>query len=77
MRVELAGRRLTVTGDRRDEAVTECGQCVSMEISYSRFARSLDLPLERPPTRVQTEYRQGMLLVRVETDPGVSSAPDV
>ncbi|MEX0702214.1 MAG: Hsp20/alpha crystallin family protein [Planctomycetales bacterium] len=69
IRVELQGRRLSVTGERRDEAITECGQCVSMEISYSRFERSVELPVDPRAARIQTEYRQGMLLVRVEAEP--------
>jgi HSP20 family molecular chaperone IbpA len=38
-----------------------------MEISYSRFERRLRLPEECEISSVRTEYREGMLLVTVET----------
>jgi HSP20 family molecular chaperone IbpA len=36
-----------------------------MEISYSSFERSVDLPADPANDPVQTDYRDGMLLVRI------------
>jgi len=36
-----------------------------MEISYNRFERSLELPCELDQMAVDTEYRDGMLIVRL------------
>src|SRR5579872_6522460 len=57
------GPRLTVAGSRHDCCASEaCGQHL-MEISYSRFERSLVLPEDIEGLRLSTEYRDGMLLV--------------
>lgn len=57
------GPYLVVRGERRDGAVTECQACHSMEISYTRFERTFELPLSLEHARVASDYRQGMLLV--------------
>src|SRR4051794_27717914 len=63
--VSLSGRRVTIRGLRRDWSVEE-GCChYRMEISYSRFERTIDLPNDPGPAAVQTDYRDGMLLIRI------------
>lgn len=63
--VGLSGRRVTIRGTRRDSSVEE-GCChYRMEISYSRFERTVELPSDPGPASVQTEYRDGMLLIRI------------
>src|SRR3954449_3443584 len=59
--VELQGRRITVRGQRRDWCLEEGCRHFRMEISYSHFERSVELPDELAGARVATEYRQGML----------------
>ena len=34
------------------------------------FERSLELPCQLDPARITTEFREGMLLVRIETEEG-------
>jgi HSP20 family protein len=63
IRVSLGGGRLTIAGVRRDLLVQEGCSSYSLEISYSRFERSLDLPLDTQSMQLRTEYRDGMLLV--------------
>jgi HSP20 family protein len=63
--VTLSGRRVTIRGVRRDWSVAE-GCChYRMEIAYSRFERAIDLPDELGPATVETEFREGMLLIRI------------
>ncbi|MGQ0634938.1 MAG: Hsp20/alpha crystallin family protein [Planctomycetaceae bacterium] len=66
----LHGRRLVVRGRRRDWVVEESGSCsaYSMEISYSHFERSVELPCDIEPLHIATEYRDGMLLVRLRAE---------
>jgi HSP20 family protein len=65
--VELQGRRITLRGQRRDWCLEE-GCChFRMEIAYSRFERSVELPDDLAGARVRTDYRNGMLLIRVFT----------
>jgi HSP20 family protein len=70
IRVTACGRRLRVEGTRRDWQIDEGQQHYCMEISYSHFERSVELPAELEQARVSTEYRDGMLLVRLLTEAG-------
>jgi HSP20 family protein len=63
--VSFDGSRLSVSGIRRDLFVEEGYNSYSMEISYSRFERTIRLSAGITPARVVTDYRDGMLLVRV------------
>jgi HSP20 family protein len=63
--VSFDGSRLSVSGIRRDLFVEEGYNSYSMEISYSRFERTIRLSEGIKPARVITDYRDGMLLVRV------------
>jgi HSP20 family protein len=66
--LRIQGRRLTVSGSRRDCCVGEtCGQYL-MEIAYSHFERTLLLPEDIESLRLATEYRDGMLLVRLQRE---------
>ena len=63
--VLLDGRRVTIRGLRRDWCVEE-GCChYRMEIAYSRFERTVELPADVESACVRTELRDGMLLVRI------------
>jgi HSP20 family protein len=66
--VRVAGRRVNVRGMRRDVRVDEQQRSYSMEISYNRFERSLELPCEVEAMTVSTDYRDGMLIVRLRCE---------
>jgi HSP20 family protein len=63
--VRVAGNRLTVQGTRRDSCKEEGCSYYRLEISYSHFERTIELPEEPDPERIHTEYRDGMLLVYI------------
>jgi HSP20 family protein len=63
IQLTLRGRRLTLSGVRRDALVQEGLASYSLEISYNRFERTLELPFDAEATQTRTEYRDGMLLV--------------
>jgi HSP20 family protein len=67
LQLTVSGRRLTVRGRRRDWCVEEGAACsaYSMEITYSEFHRTIELPGEIENLRVITDYRDGMLLVQL------------
>lgn len=79
LKVELAGVRpdevqlmadgsdLVLSGRRRDWVIERGRQCHSMEISYSSFERRFSLPCHVDEYRIATEYRDGMLMIRVST----------
>jgi HSP20 family protein len=62
------GSRVTVRGTRRDCAVEEGCSYYRMEIAYSHFERSVELPVLVDPTNVSTEYDNGMLSVYLQTE---------
>lgn len=64
----LRGNRLTVRGIRRDYALEDCCQCYQMEISYSRFERTIVLPADLARAHIDAEHRHGMLLVRIHLE---------
>jgi HSP20 family protein len=66
--VTIQGRRLTVTGFRRDSFFEEGSSHYSMEISYNRFERSLMMPANLENARVSVAAREGLLLVRMITE---------
>ena len=63
--VVIRGCQVTVRGVRRDWLIAEGVASYSMEIAYNSFARTLELPCELDLAEVHTEFRDGMLLVRL------------
>jgi|SRR5581483_12071006 len=63
--VSVRGRRVSVAGMRRDSILEEGCSHYSMEISYNRFERSIEMPTDLENARVTIEARDGLLLVRV------------
>jgi HSP20 family protein len=65
VQLSVKGRQVVVRGMRRDVRVDECRQSYCMEISYNQFERVLELPCDLSEMNVATEYRDGMLIVRL------------
>jgi len=68
--VELTvhGRALRIRGRRRDCCLEPGCRQVHMEIAYSRFERQVELPGDLQYVRIATEFRHGMLLVRIQRE---------
>ena len=66
--VSIRGCILMVCGRRRDCLLEEREQCYSLEISYTNFQRQFELPCDFEHARVASEYRDGMLLIRIDTE---------
>ena len=66
--VSVRGRRVSVSGIRRDFLLEEGSSYYSMEISYNRFERSLEMPANLENARITLEARDGLLLVRMVTE---------
>jgi HSP20 family protein len=63
--VSARGSAVTVTGVRRDQMVEKDCLQYSMEISYSRFERTVHLPCNVGAADLDVKYKNGILLVRV------------
>ena len=66
--LSVIGRRLVLRGVRRDWALEDGGDWYSMEISYNRFERLVDLPDNVEHSDISSEFRDGMLLVCLKTE---------
>jgi HSP20 family protein len=65
LELTVLGNRLTLRGVRRDSTALEGCHYYQMEIAYSHFERSLTLPCDLERADITSEYRDGMLLVRI------------
>lgn len=63
--LSLQGSTLVVRGRRRDLHVEPRGEAYRLEIAYSHFARLVELPESVQPAELLTDYRDGMLFVRI------------
>jgi HSP20 family protein len=64
--VHVSARNVTVSGVRRDWMMEDDGcRHYSMEISYSRFQRTVELPEDIQTAKLAVDYRDGILFVRV------------
>lgn len=66
--VSVSGRRVTVSGFRKDMAIEEGSSYYSMEISYNRFERTIEMPVSLENARIHLQARDGILLVRMSTE---------
>jgi HSP20 family protein len=66
--VYVRGRRITITGIRRDCRVEDVLGHYSMEISYSAFERTVELPADLPNPHLTLDVLDGILIVRVTTE---------
>ena len=64
--VHVSKRAVTVTGIRRDYMIETGCSHYSMEITYSRFKRSVELPDDMTGAHMRLDYRDGILFVRIQ-----------
>ena len=68
--VDLSGELLTIRGERRKEEKTEEGDVYRAEIARGTFVRTLRLPAEVDPEKIEATFKDGLLeihLPKVET----------
>jgi HSP20 family protein len=65
--VTVDGSALHIRGRRRDWIVQETQCCRSLEICYEQFERVFKLSGGLEDGEITTEYRDGMLLVKIST----------
>ncbi len=66
--VTVQGCRISVRGARRDYLIEEGCSYYSMEIAYNRFERTVELPCDVDSVRWAMDYKDGILLVRLERE---------
>jgi HSP20 family protein len=63
--ITVEGRRLLISGFRRDPVVNEDWSHYSMEIAYSRFERTIEMPWSLECADIKTDLQNGMLMIYV------------
>ena len=67
VQIEVSKNFLNLVGKRRDLQIQEGHQTYSMEISYNRFERTIELPINVEDVPINTEYKDGMLYIRIQS----------
>ncbi|SCZ52771.1 Hsp20/alpha crystallin family protein [Thiohalomonas denitrificans] len=65
VQVLLQGHWLRLSGSRVDLECSKGAEPHTLEITYSHFERTVELPIEAEGARLETEYRCGMFLVHI------------
>jgi HSP20 family protein len=68
--ISLEGADLHIRGVRRDTELSECLECYQMELVYSRFERIVSFPRSPNPRRIETDYLNGLLIIRLVCEGG-------
>ncbi|GMV81242.1 MAG: hypothetical protein AMXMBFR7_24260 [Planctomycetota bacterium] len=68
LQLSFEGRKLTVSGCRRDLVAERGVQHIQMEISYSRFERSVEFPEPVRGAKCELQHDAGMLLVWIRSE---------
>jgi len=63
--ITVAGRVLVIAGTRRDAHCSETVSYHQVEITYSRFEKTLRFPCVIEGARVESDYRDGLLIIRL------------
>jgi HSP20 family protein len=66
--VHVTQRTVEVSGVRRDYMIEDGCSHYSMEITYSRFHRTIELPDDMDRSNLRMEYRDGILFVRIRRE---------
>jgi len=61
--VSLAGRRLTIKGEKRHEKEEVVENCHRMESAYGYFNRTIELPAEVDSEKIDASYKRGVLKI--------------
>jgi HSP20 family protein len=64
LEIYVQGDQLTIKG-QRPERRSENATCHRQERSFSQFARTLDLPVRVNPDKVEAEFKNGVLTVKL------------
>ncbi len=69
VRVRLHGRTLEVTGRRESPERAAGAHYHRAEIFFGEFRRTIELPWEADPSKVQAYYRDGLLTIELKAAP--------
>ncbi|RKX70178.1 Hsp20/alpha crystallin family protein [candidate division WOR-3 bacterium] len=65
IRVKLEDNVLTISGERKKEKEEKDKRYYRVERCYGRFLRSIELPTEVEPEKVEAKYKDGVLSITI------------
>jgi HSP20 family protein len=68
LEIEIRGSLLTIRGCRRDTHYREGFVFHQMEITYSRFEKTIDFPSPIEGATLRRDYRDGFLIINVRSE---------
>jgi HSP20 family protein len=66
--INISGRSLKISGCRRDTFLTEGVSCQQLEITYSRFERTLLFPCSIEGASIEKGYQDGLLTLHLKCE---------
>jgi|SRR5688572_29149331 HSP20 family protein len=66
--ITTSGKCLTVQGIRRDVLQEGSPNYYALEISYNKFRKMIELPVELEEAEIRLDYKDGMLMIRIEKE---------
>ena len=63
--ISLDGRRLNIRGEKKQEQTEEEETYYRTERSYGYFNRTIELPAEADPDKVDASYKKGILKIKL------------
>lgn len=68
LEIEIEGHDLIVRGCRRDTVRSEGYVCQQIEITYSRFEKMVRFPCPIQGARIESDYSDGLLILRLASE---------
>lgn len=73
--IEVSGRLLTISGERKEEETKQEKGFYRQELSYGSFSRSIMLPEDVKAGQIASDYRDGVLTITIPREPVARTAP--
>ncbi len=70
LQIEIRDALLSIRGCRRDTQIREGIVYHQMEITYSRFEKTIEFPAPIEGAAIRHDYRDGFLIIDVRTEQG-------
>ena len=67
LELTIEGDTLRVAGSRRDEMLSEAVSCHQLEITYSRFEKTIRFPCPIEGASIERRYKDGLLILRLQS----------
>jgi HSP20 family protein len=68
LEIEISGNTLRIAGCRRDTFLNENISCHQLEITYSRFEKTLQFPCSIEGSHIDRTYQDGLLILHVQCE---------